>query len=158
MLFEDTISIEAPPERVFDFFRDMGEHYLDWHPDHLAFRWVEGEALEEGNVCYFEERIGDEVLEKNVRFTKVEPDRYIEFVPTSWLLRLFLPRMSFAMESQGSDSTLFRAQIYLGVGPLGERWHREEFEAVRRHMKEEGENLKRWAERQEKASRRTRNE
>lgn len=151
MLFEDSISIDAPPEHVFDFFRRMDEHYLEWHPDHLAFRWVEGDSLDEGNVCYFEERIGDEVLEKTVRFTTVKPNRYIEFVPTSWLLRLFLPRMTFATEPADGNSTLFRAEIHLRVGPLGEKWHRDEFEAVRQHMKEEGENLKAWAERKKTA-------
>lgn len=146
MLFEDTISIDAPPERVFSFFQHMGEHYLEWHPDHLAFRWVEGNALEEGNVIYFEERIGDEVLEKTVRLTSVEPNEYIEFVPTGWLLRLFLPRMSFSFERQADGTTLFCADINIRVGPIGKWSHREEFEAVRQHMKEEGENLKAWAE------------
>lgn len=48
MRFKDTILIDASPEHVFDFFRNMDEHYLEWHPDHLAFRWEDGEALEEG--------------------------------------------------------------------------------------------------------------
>lgn len=152
MVFEDTILIEAPPERVFAFFRDMEAHYLDWHPDHLAFRWIEGDSLQEGNVCYFEEQIAGEVLKKKVRFRNVVPNRYIAFVPTGWLLRLFLPRMSFEMEERGGGATLFRAQIHLRVGPLGARWHREQFDAVRRHMKEEGENLKAWAEEQKSPS------
>ena len=147
MILEETTFIDAPPERVFDFFRHMGEQrYLDWHPDHLAFRWIEGNILQEGNICYFEERIYGKVNKKEVRYTKVEPDRYIEFVPTWWLYRFFLPRMSFATEKQGSDSTLLRAQVLVRMGPLGARLNRKEFDAVRRHMKEEGENLKKWAE------------
>ena len=147
MILEETTVIDAPQERVFDFFRYMDEQrYLEWHPDHLAFRWVEGRALQEGSVCYFEERIHGQVNKKNVRYTKVEPNLYIEFVPTWWLYRLLLPRMSFAMEQQGDKVTLLRAQVHARVGPLGARLNRKEFDAVRQHMKEAGENLKKWAE------------
>jgi len=54
MILEEATLIEAHPERVFDFFRHMdGQRYLDWHPDHLLFRWVEGNALQEGSLGYF---------------------------------------------------------------------------------------------------------
>lgn len=102
---------------------------------------------QEDNVIYFEERIGDEVLEKTVRLTTADPNEYIEFVPTGWLLRLFLPRMSFSFDRQADDSTLFRADIQFRVGPIGEWSHRDEFEVVREHMKEEGETLKAWVQR-----------
>jgi uncharacterized protein YndB with AHSA1/START domain len=150
MILEETTLIDAPPERVFDFFLHMDEQrYLDWHPDHLAFRWVEGNSLQEGSVCYFEERIYGKVNKKKVRYTKVEPNRYVEFVPTWWLYRLLLPRMSFAIERQEDNATLLRAQVHVRVGPLGAKLNREEFDAVRQHMQEEGENLKKWAEQPE---------
>jgi len=149
MILEETTLINAPAERVFDFFRHMDEQrYLDWHPDHLLFRWVEGNALQEGSIGYFEERIYGKVNKKQVRYTKVEPNRTIEFVPTWWLYRLLLPGMRFVLEPQGNKATLLRQQVQVRVGPLGARLNRQEFDAVRQHMKEEGENLKKWAEQQ----------
>jgi hypothetical protein len=142
MLLEDQTLIEAPPERIYAFFEDMGENYADWHPDHVAFRWTEGKGLEPGVEFYFEERIAGKLLKKTVRFTRIEPGRYIEFEPTWWLMRLLMPRLSFAIQPQGRDS-LFIARITIRTGPVGAWLNRREFNAVRQHMMEEGDNLKR---------------
>jgi hypothetical protein len=57
MILEETTIIQTTPDRVFEFFRKMDEERnLTWHPDHLAFQWIEGNNLKEGNVCYFEEK------------------------------------------------------------------------------------------------------
>jgi hypothetical protein len=142
MILQDETLIEAPPERIFEFFARMGENYVAWHPDHVAFRWTKGNGLEPGVEFYFEEQIGGKLLEKTVRFTKIEPGRYIEFEPTGWLMRLIMPRLSFEVQPQGGDS-LFIARITIRTGPVGAWLNRREFSAVRQHMKEEGENLKR---------------
>jgi len=147
MILEETTIIQTTPDRVFEFFRNMNEErYLAWHPDHLAFQWIEGNNLKEGNVCYFEEKIYGKVNKKKVRYTKVVPNRLIEFAPTFWLFRLILPRMCFEIEKQGNKSILLRAQIHIRVGPIAKRLNRKEFDAVKKHMEEEGRNLKKWAE------------
>lgn len=98
MLLEETTHINASPKRIFDFFSHMDEQrYLDWHPDHLAFRWVEGDAVREGNVCYFEERIYGKISKKKVRYTLVEPNGYIEFSSTQWFYRLFFTAHEFCV-------------------------------------------------------------
>jgi len=51
--------------------------------------------------------------------------------------------MTFIFDKK-ENGYLFTAQVFLrGVGPLGKRAHKKEFEAVQQHMKEEGLNLKR---------------
>jgi uncharacterized protein YndB with AHSA1/START domain len=141
-LFEDGIHIAAPPAAVFSFFERMAENYLAWHPDHLKFEWRGPAGLEVGNVFYFEERIAGKVLRKQTRFTRVVPGRRIEFTMTSWLMRLFLPKLSFEFAPENGGCR-FTARIHLrGVGPIGRALNRREFDAVRRHMAEEGENLK----------------
>jgi hypothetical protein len=71
MILKDGTLIEAPPERIFEFFAHMEENYAAWHPDHVAFRWTKGKGLEPGVEFYFEEYIGGKLLKKTVRFTKI---------------------------------------------------------------------------------------
>ena len=71
MVLEETTRIEAPRERVFGFFQQMDEQrYLDWHPDHIAFRWVGGEEAAEGNVFYLEEHIRGKVNKQEMRYKR----------------------------------------------------------------------------------------
>ena len=142
MLLEEQTHIEASPEDVFRFFEQIDQRYEEWHPDHLTFRWVTGEGLEPGNEAYFEERIGGDLKKQTVRYTEIEPGRYIEFAPTSRLVRLLLPHLSFTIESE-ADGCLVTQRIKVRTGPIGARLNRREFDAVRLHMQEEGENLKR---------------
>jgi len=143
MLFHDSIIIQAKPNQIFQFFEKMHLNYTKWHPEHIMFRWVKGSGVKVGSVFYFEERIGGELLKKRVVFTKVIPDQYMEFVPTNWFYRLFMPRFSFEMQSIDDQKTRFIAEfIVQGMGPLAKWLNRKQLEAVRIHMQEEGENLK----------------
>lgn len=109
-------------------------------------RWPLGQGVQLGNRFYFEEVIAGKLLKKSVAFTRVEVGRHIEFTPTSWLMRLFLPRLAFRTEVMSSGRFRFIAEIFLRVGPLGVRLNRREFDAVREHMRIEGINFKRFAE------------
>lgn len=150
MILRDATLIHADPEAIFRFFEEIEAHYLAWHPDHVLFRWVRGHGLKEGNIFYFEERIAGKLLRKRVMFTRIVPGEHIEFAPTFWLMRLFLPRMVFRIEPR-AGALLFVAEVHLRMGPLAQRAHRRELQAVREHMRVEGVNLKRFAERQDKA-------
>ncbi|MEO1451458.1 MAG: hypothetical protein AAFV07_18145, partial [Bacteroidota bacterium] len=89
----------------------------------------------------------DEYLKKETRFTQIFPNRYIEFTMVNWFFRLFIPRLSFQMDPS-ENGCLFTATVVLrGFGPIGKWAHRKEFIAVKQHMKEEGQNLKRIIER-----------
>jgi hypothetical protein len=82
------------------------------------------------------------VLEKEVRITEVEPDRFFAFAPTGGLLRAFVPWMSFAFRPE-PGGFVFNAEVHLrGIGPFGRRLNRREFAAVEQHMAEDGQNLK----------------
>lgn len=141
--FEDQISIRAPAERGYAFFENMADNYTRWHPAHLSFQWIGARGLAVGNTFSFHEKIAGKLQTKTVQITEVQPHRYFAFQPTNPLFRFFLPKLSFGFEPAGTGFT-FRAVIDLhGIGPLGTRLNRREFDAVERHMAEEGENLKR---------------
>ena len=148
MILKDATQIRATPEAIFRFFEDMEQHYLQWHPDHVRFRWVSGRGVKEGNVFYFEEYIAGKLLKKEVVFTRVVPGQHIEFAPTFWLLKLFLPRLIFRIQ-QESEKCLFIAEIHLRMGPLAAKLNKRELAAVRQHMQVEGENIKRMLEEQQ---------
>jgi hypothetical protein len=147
VLFRDVTSIGAPAERVFAFFEAMAENYRRWHPDHVAFRWLSGDGLRRGATASFEEYIGGKLLRKTVVFAEIEPGRYVAMAPTNRLIRFVLPRLSFRMESEGAGCRL-TAEVVVRTGPVGAWLNRREFDAVRRHMREEGENLRTLVERE----------
>lgn len=138
---EERTRVEASPEDVFRFFEHVDRYYEEWHPDHITFRWVEGDGLEQGNHAYFEEEIGGDLKKQTVRYNRVKSGRYIELQPTRWLIRLLLPHISFTIEPTGVGCRVIQ-RIKIRTGPIGARLNRREFDAVRKHMKEEGENLK----------------
>jgi hypothetical protein len=147
MLLQDAIEFSGDPADVFAFFDGMDNtRYLGWHPDHKLFRWTKGKGLKVGNEFYFEEVIAGKLLKKNVVFTRIEDGRLIEFAPTLWLMRLFLPRLLFRIEASGSGKHRFVAEIHVRVGPIGARLNRRDFDAVREHMRIEGANIKRFVE------------
>lgn len=140
--FEDSIPIAAPPEAAFAFFENMEANYTHWHPEHLKFEWTRGRGLEAGTEFYFEETIAGKLQKKRVRITDVQKDRYFAFQPTNPVFRFFLPHLSFGFEPD-ADGHVFRAIIDLhGIGLLGTRLNKREFDAVQAHMAEEGRNLK----------------
>jgi hypothetical protein len=142
MRLRHEIHIDAPPGRAFEFFRRMPDNYRRWHPDHVRFEWVTGTDLMRGTVFCFEERIDGRPLRRTAVFTSVIENRYLEFAPTNRLLRLLLPKLIFRFVPV-ADGFRFEAEIQVRTGPLGAWLNRREFDAIRRHMQEEGENLKR---------------
>jgi hypothetical protein len=147
MVLRDSIEVHAPVAKVFQFFEGMTqERYLSWHPDHKVFRWTQGHGIALGNRFYFEEVIAGKLLKKSVMFTRIEQGTHIEFAPTFWLMRLFLPRLVFRAEVVGPGTFRFVAEILLRVGPIGARLNKREFDAVREHMRVEGLNFKHYAE------------
>lgn len=141
MILKETTAIAATSEDIYGFFEEMEKNYERWHPDHITFRWTSGGGLEQDAEAYFEERIAGTLQKKTVQFVEVVPDRYIEFKPTSLLVGLLMPHISFTIDAD-SDGCEFTQRIKVRTGPIGARLNRREFDAVRTHMREEGENLK----------------
>lgn len=145
MILSQTTMIAAPAERIFAFFEDMEANYTRWHPDHITFRWLQEGRQAVGNRFYFEERIHGQHVKRVMRYTKVEKDRLIEFVPDNALIRFFLRRVSFIIEPMEGRCRLTQ-EVRIRIGPIGKRLNRAGLAAVEKHMREEGENLKAMAE------------
>ena len=149
VILTESIEIRTTPEKIFDFFSHLvdDESYRAWHhDDHVALRWIKGQPWEEGCVVYAEEYIHGELHKLKFVITKVIPNRRIEFAPLSRLLRIYFPKNTFAIEPK-EDICVFTATGCLRVGWLVKTFAKDKLNrglsSVRKHMKEEGENLKR---------------
>jgi hypothetical protein len=78
--------------------------------------------------------------------TKVVTGKEIEYVPSSRLLRRFFPRNTFSIEPK-EGSCIFSASGTYRVGWIVRTFAKNKLDhglsGVKKHMKEEGENLKR---------------
>ena len=144
MTLESSVKIKTTPEKIFRWLESLEEHYAEWHPDHV--KWVnETGGMDEGDTAYYEEYLHGELHKAKARITKVERNRKIEF-NHFFPMSLICPEGSFIVESQG-DSCIFTATLSFRAGWLFSRFAKNRVEAIKTHMKEEGENLKKLLER-----------
>jgi len=155
IILTDSIEIRTAPEKVFEFFLNIVDDasYQAWHPeDHVAFRWIQGVPWQQGSRAYAEEYIHGKLHKFKFLIKEVVPNRKIELVPVSRLLRIYFPCNSFLLEPR-DGVCVFTASGLMRIGRLAKllAGHRLEqgLRSVRKHMKEEGENLKRILEERE---------
>jgi uncharacterized protein YndB with AHSA1/START domain len=144
-----TIEIAAAPEAVFAFFVNIEKNYTKWHPDHVVFQWVKGDALAEGSIAYSEQHVHGSLHKMKAKFTKVIPSRRVEFTWLNPLQRFFAPRNEWKFEP-ASGGCRFSAEHDIRLGWISSRMKKVklQLEAARKHLKEEGESLKRLVEAQ----------
>ncbi len=145
----DSTDIRATPEEIFDFLHNLvdDESYRAWHPkDHVTMRWEKGSPWQEGSIVYAEEYFHGKLHKLKFVVTNVIPNRKIEYVPVSRFLKRYVPMMSFSIEPKDASS-IFTATAHYRLALLPRLLAKKSVEngllSVRKHMKEEGENLKR---------------
>ena len=143
--FKDSIEIKAPPEKVLGWLIQRfqsKENYQAWHPEHVDIRWIKGEPLKEGSIIYAEEYLHGQLHKLKFRIIKIVRNREIEY-RALFPFSLFVPGNAFIIESKGADSSVFTATSLLRAGPLFKMLGKKRMEDTKRHIKEEGENIKR---------------
>lgn len=142
-ILHDTVEIKATPEQVFNTFMSVfssEENYKKWHKDHVSFKWIKGKAFEEGSILYAEEYLHGKLHKLKTQLTKIEPYKKIEYrflFPYS----ILCPKGSFLIEVKGNTS-FFIANLTINAGSLLSKIVPKRLMTVKKHMKEEGENLK----------------
>lgn len=137
MIITESAVIMAPPERLVDFFETLDEHYLDWHPDHVSFAWLDP-AHER---FHFVERIGSWTLDMRMSIERSADGRLATCRPRSALFALVFPWMTFEARAEPGGGARYTHRINLRLGPL--RWllERTLLQPLRRHMALESQNL-----------------
>lgn len=148
MEFIDTIEINASAEKVFDYLVDHmtdSERYQQWHPEHRVMEWIKGDPMAEGSVAYCEEYLEDQLQKLKFKFTRVERPRRIEY-RVLFPLSLFAPGNAFDIQPLGEDRCKLVASGKINMSEKTflkmHEYHAEKMRLTKRHMKEEGENIK----------------
>ena len=148
MILKDSIEIKTTSEKVFNFLTSIvdDESYRAWHKDdHVSFRWLKGRPWTEGSILYAEEYLHGKLHKFKFEIIKIVPNKRIEYIPTSHFVRKFFPKNEFIIEQKGG-SCIFTAAGTYRVGKLGKIFFKKAIEkglsSVKKHMREEGENLK----------------
>jgi hypothetical protein len=144
----DSIEVSVSPDKVFDFLHNLvdDESYRSWHPaDHVTWRWLRGSPWQEGSIGYAEEYFDGKLHKLKFIVTKVIPGNEIAYAPFSRLLRRYIPKMGFSVATRDAGC-IFTATIHGRLPWLPRLFAKKRLEqglaSVKRHMKEEGENLK----------------
>lgn len=112
--------------------------------DHNYFHWTKGNPLEVGSKIDSEEIMDGHKV--RIKGTCVESVNYrkIAFKP-SWPISIICPKLEWIIESHGNN-TVFTAQTYYKFGKLFLMFKKDHanymMDVSKRHMDEEGENLK----------------
>ena len=141
LTLKDSITINRPPDVIFEWFDHFSENYTSWHQDHVIAKWIRGANFEKGAILYSEEYLGNRLEKLNfevTKFTKGESIEYKLLFPHS----IICPGGSFTVKPDSSDGSIFTASLSFRFGFLFSRIAKKRIEAIRAHMKEEGENLK----------------
>lgn len=154
ILFKDETIINASPERVYYFLTHIDKLYKQWHAkDHVFCHTLYGQLGKKGSVVHFFEWIDGFPLYLIAQTSKIEKDRYFEYVPVFPFSLLKLGTGFFTIEKMSDKETKLTAYIEGGyklpiIGPLLDFIVRKaiSFDAIEKHMKEEGENIKKYLE------------
>jgi len=152
MILKHTIEINTSAEKVYlwltNHMKDK-ESYMQWHPEHLEIKWLKGNACEEGSIVYIEESLQGMMQKLKFKFIEVIPNKLIRY-RVLFPLSIIAPENKFTIESTGENSCTFTA---MGKINMSEKFflsvhknHQHKLEATMKHMKEEGENLKKGVE------------
>ncbi len=141
LIITDTVEIRANATKIFNWFLHFAENYRAWHPDHVKAEWIKGKPFELGSVLCAEEYLHGELHKIKFRLTKIEPNRLIAY-KNLFPFSLLSPSGFFQFEPSG-ENTLFTAALTFRMGKLLTKLAKTQTELFLKHVKEEGENLKR---------------
>jgi hypothetical protein len=140
--------LPLPPARIWRFFaEEVEERYPEWHREHLRWRWLRGQPLEQGAVWFAEEWVGRMHISGRFIVELAEPER-------SFSYRLAFPSSlvraggSFRLEPAAVGGCELTQEVRMGfrtplVGSLIDLVLAAvvPVRELRRHMREEQANL-----------------
>ena len=145
LVLKDSVEIKTTPEKIWEFFTDLEKNYKAWHPeDHVLFKWTKGKPMETGSIFYAEEFVMGKIKKFKGTIDEVIPNRKIVF-KYSFPLSLVSPGFEWQIEPKGSNSVFTALSYirYMGLWRLiSPKGIDTLIEIGGKHVKEEGENLK----------------
>jgi hypothetical protein len=136
----ETTEISVAPDRVWDWLTGLAGSYRQWHPDHVSAEWISGIPNEVGSVLEVVERLGGHTDRLRLELTRIDPQQRYEYRIRGPISAL-LPRGAFVVEPADGGSRL-HATIETRFPRLTRAIFGRRAQQLRRHMQEEGANLK----------------
>ena len=140
MELKDSIRINKSPKEIFYWLDYFTDKYRLWHPDHVMAKWIKGNKFSKGSILYSEEYLGKELEKLKFKITRVVKNKLVEY-------RLLFPESiicsggSFSVKPYKKGS-IFTTTLSFRMGYLLSKLFPFKLKAIKKHMKEEGENLK----------------
>lgn len=142
-IIKSSIEIETTPEKIWDFFLNLEKNYTKWHPeDHVFWRWVNGKPLEVGTKIDSKEIIqGHKAGIKAVVLETIKNKKIV--LGLRWPFSIVCPKIEWIIETKGSNC-IFTAITYYKFSKAFLWFHNinDILNMTKKHMDEEGENLK----------------
>lgn len=151
--YRDEITINAPQERAHYFLTHIDTLYKVWHPkDHVFCKTIRGTLKKEGCVLHFFEWVGRMPLYLMVN-VKQQRDDFLKFDPVFPFSLLNIGYGTFSIKKLDGSKCILTAYVKIGyntpvIGNLIDTLCNLLYkpELVKKHMKEEGQNLKKYVE------------
>jgi hypothetical protein len=140
LTLKDSVRIEKPPEVIFNWFDNFVKNYKSWHPGHVKAVWLKGDGFRKDSILYSEEYLGGKLEKlrfKIIDYRKGKEIKYKVLFPES----IVCSGGAFVVKSVKGGS-VFTATLSFRWGFLLSRLFPRKLEAIKAHMREEGENLK----------------
>lgn len=103
-ILKDSVEINAPVEKVWEFFDHLDVNYKSWHEEaHVTCRWLKGRPHEEGSIAYFEEILDGKLCKIKTITIKVEKYRLVETKPP-FPVSLIHTKGTYIFEPKGNSS------------------------------------------------------
>jgi hypothetical protein len=141
----DSIRIQTSPEQLFKWLELMPQEYCSWHPDHVACRVIQGSILQPDDYeIECKEFLHGKLHTMRLHLTMIDPGKRMEYeIPG-------LGKGAFEVIPENGE-VKFVAELNLGsdfpivgclIDAILRTLLRRRLEAMRQHMREEGQNLK----------------
>lgn len=148
IILKDSIEITGSAKNIFmqlARYLTNDESYKSWHPEHIYLQWIKGEPLQKGSIFYIEEYLQGYLHKLKYRITKVIPDKQIIFTPL-FPVSIFATGNTFTINSISENRCSFSAEgrirFPLWLFKKVHKSHEGKLLASEKHMREEGENIK----------------
>ena len=135
-----SIRINKSPKAMIGWLGHFTDKYQQWHSDHVMAKWIKGNKFSKGSILYSEEYLGGKLEKLRFQVTRNENGiiEYNLLFPES----IICPKGSFSFKPHKKGS-IFTATLSFRFGYLLSILFPRKLKAIKQHMKEEGENLKR---------------
>lgn len=157
IVVEESIEIATSPAKLFSYLTSIVDNasFKALNADNISFSWLNGDPWVEGSIAYAEKYLHGKPHTFKFIISKVVPNRYIEYRPTSRLMRSFFPNKYFMME-QTPHGCRFISSATFRIGWIGKRFFQRKIDeglsSFRAYLQNEGQTLKTILEAQQRGS------